>query len=106
MRTCSPQEINELLQTPPDSGLQLLDVRETWEYERVHIEGSTLIPLGELAQRYDELDDTIPVAVICHHGIRSAHACYYLEKLDFDTINISGGIDLWARELDPSMPVY
>ncbi len=106
MRTCSPQEISELLKNTPNSGLQLLDVREPWEYECVHITGSVLIPLGQLAQQYDQLDDSRPVAVICHHGVRSAHACYYLEKLDFDTINIKGGIDLWARELDPSMPVY
>lgn len=106
MRTCTPEEINHLLNNPPESGLQLLDVREPWEYERVHIPDSTLIPLGQLAQESEKLDKSVPVAVICHHGIRSAHACYYLEKSGFTTINISGGIDLWARELDPSMPLY
>ena len=106
MRTYTPQEINELIHNLPESGLQLLDVREPWEYEKVNIPGFTLIPLGQLAQRFDELDETVPVAVLCHHGIRSAHACYFLEKEGFDTINIRGGIDLWARELDASMPIY
>jgi len=106
MRTNTPQEINELLNNPPESGLQLLDVREPWEYDVVHIPNFTLIPLGQLAQQTEKLDKSTPVAVLCHHGIRSAHACYFLEKEGFDTINISGGIDLWARQLDPSMPVY
>ncbi|MGB0846091.1 MAG: rhodanese-like domain-containing protein [Thiolinea sp.] len=109
MRTCSPHEIYNLLHNTPDPAspaLQLLDVREPWEYETVHIEGSTLIPLGQLAQQYEKLDKSIPIAVICHHGIRSAHACYFLEKSGFETINIRGGIDLWARELDASMPLY
>ena len=106
MRTYSPQKTNELLSVSTPPGLQLLDVREPWEYDIVHIEGSVLIPLGKLLQQMEKLDKNIPVAVLCHHGIRSAQACYYLEKSGFDTINISGGIDLWARELNPSMPLY
>ena len=106
MQTGSPEEISQLLANPPKTGLQLLDVREPWEYDIVHIEGAVLIPLGELGQNMDKLQGNIPVAVLCHHGICSAHACYQLEKAGFETINIRGGIDLWARALDPAMALY
>nr|CAA6830338.1 MAG: Rhodanese-related sulfurtransferase [uncultured Thiotrichaceae bacterium] len=106
MQTQTPQEIASLLKNAPPHSLQLVDVREPWEYDIVHIEGSLLTPLSQLQQAIETLDTTIPVAVICHHGIRSAHACYFLEKAGFDTINVSGGIDLWARTLDPDMTIY
>lgn len=105
MQTKTPAEIATRLQNTTND-LQLVDVREPWEYDIVHIEGSLLMPLSQLQQHIATLDKTIQVAVICHHGIRSAHACYFLEKAGFDTINVRGGIDLWARELDKSMAIY
>lgn len=105
----TPAEIKGLLDSPK-CDIQLLDVREPWEYKLVHLEGSLLVPLGQLQSQVQQieatLDKTKPVAIICHHGIRSAHACYLLERLGFDTLNISGGIDRWAQDLDPSMPLY
>ena len=105
----TPAEIKALLDAP-ESELQLLDVREPWEYKLVHLDNSVLIPLGQLQSQTQQLetalDKTKPIAVLCHHGIRSAHACYLLERLGFDTVNISGGIDRWAQDLDPSMPLY
>lgn len=106
MRSWTPAETNDFLRDNAPDSLQVLDVREPWEYERVNLPGSLLIPLGQLAEQYGKLDRNKPVAVICHHGVRSAHACYFLEKAGYDTINISGGIDLWARELDPQMAIY
>ena len=45
--------------------------------------------------------------VICHHGIRSRQVAFYLEHLGFTRIvNLSGGVDAWAREVDPEMAVY
>lgn len=86
--------------------LQILDVRESWEYDIAHIEGTTLIPLGGLAQKMDKLDRACEILVVCHHGIRSAHACYLLERNGFQTINLAGGIDRWAKEIDLDMPLY
>lgn len=106
MQTKTPAEIATHLNDSAAPALQLVDVREPWEYEIVHIEGSLLMPLSQLQQHIATLDKNMPVAVICHHGIRSAHACYFFEKAGFDAINISGGIDLWARELDKSMAIY
>ena len=86
---------------------QLLDVREHWEYELVHLPGATLIPLGELPQRWTELNRALPVLVYCHHGLRSWHAACMLQMQGFgDLANLAGGIDAWARLLEPHMPRY
>lgn len=106
MQTWSPAEVAAFLRDSAPHSLQLADVREPWEYDIVHVEGSLLIPLSQLQHQIEQLDKSIPVAVICHHGIRSAHACYFLERVGFQTINVSGGIDLWARTLDPEMALY
>jgi rhodanese-related sulfurtransferase len=105
MRQWTPAELAAQLQVSP-SQLQLLDVRESWEYELAHIEGSQLIPLGRLPQAINQLNPCHDVIVICHHGIRSAQACYILERNGFHTVNLIGGIDRWAREIDHSMPLY
>jgi rhodanese-related sulfurtransferase len=105
MRSWTPADLAEYLGNHRQS-LQILDVREAWEYDIAHIEGSVLIPLGKLAQKMDGLDRNCETLVICHHGIRSAHACYFLERNGFQTINLTGGIDRWAREIDLDMPLY
>lgn len=88
------------------SFVQILDVRETWEYELARIPGAVLIPLGELADRAGELDPTRPVAAYCHHGMRSLHALRFLKGAGFsDLAHLSGGIDAYSR-MDPSVPRY
>lgn len=87
----------------------LLDVREPGEHEFVALPGSLLIPLGELAQRTDELSSQqdSEIVVYCHHGIRSARAVGFLRSIGFQkAINLAGGIDRWSIEVDPSLPRY
>jgi rhodanese-related sulfurtransferase len=85
----------------------LLDVREEWEMARCHLPGSTWIPMGEIMARAAELSKTKETVVICHHGIRSWQVAKYLEREGFaDVVNLSGGIDAWAKEIDPAMPIY
>jgi len=84
----------------------LLDVRQPEEYETARIEGATLIPLAELPVRLGELPKDAPMVVMCHHGMRSAHAVHHLREAGFDAVNLSGGIDAWAREIDPNIPLY
>lgn len=105
MRHWTPTELAEYRQVAGDH-LQILDVREPWEYDIAHLEGSILIPLGTLMQEIDKLDLSKEWLVVCHHGIRSAHACTYLERNGFQVINLTGGIDRWAREIDRDMPLY
>ena len=106
MRQLEPNEVRELLARPA-SGLQLLDVRLPWEHETARLPGSTLIPMHEIARRVGELDRTKPVIVYCHHGVRSLQVALFLERSGFsDVINLSGGIDAYSLEADPSIPRY
>jgi len=85
----------------------LLDVREPWEFDICHIEGSVNLPMGQIVQRQDELEDTEEIVVICHHGVRSQHVIRYLQQqIPARLINLDGGVDAWARSVDPDMPVY
>lgn len=90
-----------------EPGLQLLDVREEWEYAIAHIEGSIHIPMGEIPARLDEIDPERPVAVLCHHGMRSLYVARFLESHGFGRVtNVEGGIDAWARDVEPGMARY
>jgi molybdopterin/thiamine biosynthesis adenylyltransferase/rhodanese-related sulfurtransferase/molybdopterin converting factor small subunit len=85
----------------------LLDVREPHEYDIVHLEGSKLVPLGELPERVNELDTADEIVVYCHTGGRSARATDFLRGLGFKKVrNLEGGIDDWAVEVDPSLNRY
>ena len=85
----------------------VLDVREYHEYDICNIEGSVLIPLGEIADRLDELNPDEEIVVHCHHGGRSMRATQYLKDQGFKNVkNLAGGIDAWAEKFDPDMPRY
>ncbi|UYZ59005.1 rhodanese-like domain-containing protein [Hymenobacter latericus] len=88
--------------------LHLVDVRQPEEYAYCRIEGSTLIPLGDLARRADEIEADEPVVLICHHGVRSMQALAYLQHRHGLTnlLNLRGGIHAWSVKVDPSVPVY
>jgi rhodanese-related sulfurtransferase len=105
MKQLAPTELKARLAA--GDKLQLLDVREEWEFQTARIEGSLLIPMGQVATRVSELDDAAETVVICHRGGRSMQVVGLLEHLGFsNVINLSGGVDAWARSVDPSMPVY
>jgi rhodanese-related sulfurtransferase len=85
----------------------LLDVREPWEFEKCHLEGSVLIPMREVPDSLDDLDQQKEIVVICHHGIRSRQVAYYLEHAGFDkVINLEGGVEAWAQDIDQTMQRY
>ena len=85
----------------------LLDVREAWEYSTVRLDGATLIPLGDLASRVNEVPRDAKVVVYCHHGMRSARAVSMLRHGGWERVrNLSGGIDRWSVEADPMTPRY
>jgi rhodanese-related sulfurtransferase len=100
----TPRELKEKL----DGGdrPEILDVREPWEFELARIEGSTLIPLSELPDRFRELDPAAETVVICHHGSRSAYATRALAQTGFrKVLNLEGGLDAYA-DVDASVPRY
>ena len=88
---------------------RLLDVREPEEHELVSLPGSRLIPLGQIAHRADELNawKEDEIVVYCHHGMRSLRAISLLRELGFARLlNLSGGIDAWATQVDKKLVRY
>jgi rhodanese-related sulfurtransferase len=88
---------------------RLIDVRELDEWNAVKIAGAELIPLSQFQQQAaGALDNPAEKIVLyCHHGMRSARAQGYLKSQGYsDVINLSGGIDAWALQVDPAMPRY
>jgi adenylyltransferase/sulfurtransferase len=99
------EEFHNLLNNGKD--IVILDVREPGEYEICRFEGSTLIPLGELPSKVNELDTADEIVVHCHHGIRSLRATKLLRNMGFRKVkSLKGGIDEWALNYDPLMPRY
>ncbi|MGI8911894.1 MAG: rhodanese-like domain-containing protein [Rubrobacteraceae bacterium] len=102
--TITPRELKRRL----DAGESpvLLDVREPWEFQTARIEGSTLVPMGEMPERVSELDPASETVVICHHGARSAYVTQALEQAGFgNVLNLEGGLDAYS-DVDPSVPRY
>ncbi|MDB6033729.1 MAG: sulfurtransferase [Verrucomicrobiales bacterium] len=88
---------------------KLLDVREPEEHELAALPNSKLIPLGQLSVRASEISSwkSDEIVVYCHHGIRSRHAIQFLQQLGFERLlNLSGGIDQWSVQIDPTVPRY
>lgn len=100
-------ELHTYLQSAPTTPVKLLDVREPWEFEKCHLSGSMLVPMRQIPGVLNDLDPDQETVVICHHGIRSRAVATYLANNDFSqVINLSGGIDEWAKRIDTSMPTY
>ena len=98
------QELKERLDD--HLGVSVLDVREPHEYEVANI-GARLIPLGELPERFVELDQNDNLAIHCKTGGRSARAVKLLQDAGFQNVyNVKGGITAWSEEIDPSVPKY
>ncbi len=100
--------VHDLKQKMETNGVvTIVDVREPFEYEIARIEGSKLIPLGELPDRLDELDRDRYTVVHCHSGMRSAQAVQLLRREGFANVfNLAGGIAQWSEEIDPTVPKY
>jgi len=87
--------------------LRLIDVREPHEREISNLEGSELIPLGQFAARLNELDSAEELVIFCKAGTRSTRALEILASAGFKKVkNLKGGINAWAIDVDPSLPIY
>ena len=105
VREMGPLELKRLMDQNAD--ITVLDVREPFEHGLCRIEGSKLIPLGELPRRLGELDKSAVTVVYCHLGARSARAVELLTSEGFSRVsNLKGGIRSWAEEVDSKMPIY
>ena len=101
----SPAEAATLLK---EKQARLIDVREPWEYATTKVEGSELIPMGDVpARAHQELDPEERLLVMCHHGVRSLTVTNWLRQQGYDKVqSMRGGIDGWARTVDPKVPLY
>src|SRR3954468_10788973 len=99
--------VHDLSQRLNDQDIVVIDVREPFEYDIARIDTAQLIPLGELAERVDELPRDKQIVVMCKTGARSASATAFLRQQGFSNVyNLQGGITAWAMEIDPEMPTY
>ncbi|WP_455223475.1 rhodanese-like domain-containing protein [Kaarinaea lacus] len=106
MQNITVTELKERLEQINDKPL-LLDVREPWEFAICHIDGSRLLPMREIPNAVQDLDNEQEIVVICHTGVRSLQVCYFLQHEGFTKVmNLSGGVHAWATSVDPQMPTY
>lgn len=100
-----PRQLAQRLTQAPS--LRLVDVREPHELQISRFRDARSIPLGELAARMHELDSADEIVFLCSGGTRSARAVELMAGAGFRKIkNLRGGLNAWARDVDPSMPVY
>lgn len=109
MEEITVQDFKEKLDK--DEKVFLLDVREPFEQyqSKIDYENSTLIPVEQLSDRINEIEDQKDEEVVCmcRSGSRSAEACKLLEEEGFSNVkNLKGGINQWAKDIDNSLPVY
>jgi rhodanese-related sulfurtransferase len=91
-----------------EKGARLIDVREPWEFATAHVEGSMLMPMGEVpARAHQELEPEERLVVMCHHGIRSMNVTVWLRNQGFEQAqSLRGGIDAWSAEVDTAVARY
>jgi rhodanese-related sulfurtransferase len=103
----SNTELSTKIAARKPADLILLDVREPWEYATAKIEGSVLVPMGEIPARLQELDPDAHIVTICHAGVRSINVAVWLRNQGLERVqSLRGGIDAWSREIDPKVPRY
>jgi len=104
MSDITPQDLKARLDR--HEALVLLDVREDWETALCRLDNATHIPIEEIEFRTAELDQADDIVVYCHHGVRSAAVANFLRQQGFKAVNLQGGVDQWARAIDPTMKRY
>lgn len=101
----SATSLQDLLQKNPER-IFLLDVREPWEFELCRLPGSHLMARMDLAKIFEGLKE-LTVVTICHHGVRSLSAAFYLQEAGLKKVkSLHGGVESWATQIEPSMVRY
>jgi rhodanese-related sulfurtransferase len=107
MEQITPTELKSWLDDPTRARPLLLDVREPWEIAICALPGSRHVPMNAIPARAAELDPAADTVVICHHGARSFQVGLFLERKGFARVyNLFGGVDAWARSVEPAMATY
>ncbi|MBW3634755.1 MAG: rhodanese-like domain-containing protein, partial [Chloroflexi bacterium] len=94
--------VDELVSNLATRSVQVVDVREPEEWVSGYIQGSVLMPMGEVQQRHRELDPALPVVTVCHSGVRSLFSAEELIAAGFaDVRSLSGGMVAWVEAGQP-----
>jgi rhodanese-related sulfurtransferase len=89
------------------AGALLLDVREPNEVAICAVAGSLPLPMRQLPASIDQLPKNRPILVLCHTGGRSMRVTQILRANGYPLVsNVAGGIDAWARQIDPTLAIY
>lgn len=100
-------ELKAKLSGPDAGNVQLIDVREAWEWNIARLPNAHLMPMGRIGSMLGEIDKSRQIIVYCHHGIRSAQVMHFLRESGFDDArSLTGGIAAWSAEADPRVPTY
>lgn len=100
-------DVSEAARLSTSGAARILDVREPFELQICRLPGAAHIPMGRIPQQLDAIPRDAHVLVLCHHGGRSARVTQFLRQNGFDNVtNIAGGIDAWARQVDPALQRY
>jgi adenylyltransferase/sulfurtransferase len=100
------QEMKKALEDPA-LGIQVIDVRETDEYQITHVNGVPLFPLSTLPRQFTELDPNQQIYIHCKSGVRSLRALQFLREQGFKYVkSVKGGINAWSDEIDHNVPKY
>lgn len=108
----SPRQVRGAMTGPEAERPMLLDCRRQEEWDFCRVEGAVLVPMNQIEARLDELIDhplgkDRPIVVMCHHGVRSMRVTATLRGHGFGNVrSMAGGIDLWAMDIDPTVPRY
>jgi rhodanese-related sulfurtransferase len=102
----TPLEVKAMRERAED--FRLIDVREIDEWNLVKIDDAELIPLSQFQQQATaQLDPDEKIVLYCHHGMRSARAQGFLKSQGYgNVLNLTGGIDAWAQQVEPGMTRY
>jgi rhodanese-related sulfurtransferase len=106
VRSLNARELKTRLAAKGDKPL-ILDVREDWEVRTARLPDTLHIPMRQVPVRVAELPKDAEIVVLCHHGVRSLQVANFLAHHGFKNIfNLTGGIDAWAKDVDPTTPIY
>jgi rhodanese-related sulfurtransferase len=107
MTQITPQQLNEWLADAGRPKTVLVDVREPLEFQICRSAGSLHIQMNTITASSGELAPDADTVLICHHGSRSFQAGMFLERAGFSRVfNLDGGVDAWAKRVEPDMPAY
>lgn len=105
MQQLTATQLKEWLDDAGRAPPLLIDVREPWEFDVVHIPGAKLVPMRAIPARYLELPRDAATVVVCQHGARSYQVAMFLEQQGFgNVINLYGGMAAWSRDVAPTLP--